>query len=107
MESLDNYEEFRLSSNALPDNVITESSNDYLQNALDIIIELSELHDELHFNELLPHWQIQLDRALAYLSSHINTIVNAQKKKQATSAIEQGKRLKKYMMPLVLHQFHA
>lgn len=105
MESIDNYEEFRLSANAMPDK-LDESSLDVVENALDIIIEITEFHEELFFNELLPHWNIQLNAAVEYLMAHVDDIEDPRKLRQVKSAIKQGRLLKDDMPVLMMHQFH-
>lgn len=106
IESIDNYEEFRLSANALPDK-LNESLNNYLEDALVIVMELTELHEELKFNEMLPHWNKQLDLAIKYMEENVSHIKDQNKKLQVKSSIQQGKILKRDMPLLQLHQFHA
>ena len=107
MESIDNYEGFRLSANMLSDKMFESENLDHIEDALNIIIEIVEFHEELNINELLPSWNEQLNLAMQYLESHIDDIEDSNKILQVKSAIKQGHYLKKEMQPLVLHQFHV
>ena len=106
MESIDNYEEFRLSTNALPDNLDESKEKDYLNNALDIVAELIEFHEEFQFNEMLPSWHKALANAISYMESNLSNI-KLSKKEQVQSAIHHGKLLFKKMPLLKLQQFKA
>ena len=105
MESIDNYEEFRLSSNMLPDKINESKNNQYLEDALNIISELIEFHDEMGFNEMLPSWKKALDQALIYLQKTLPFINDINKIEQVKSAIKHGTNLLKYMPLLQLHTF--
>lgn len=105
MESIDNYEEFRLSSNALPDKLNESKNLEYLEDALSIIIEISEFRDELGFNEMLPSWKKSLDLALAYLKKNNKLVKNSRKREQVDAAIARAHNLMTYMPVLELHKF--
>ena len=106
MESIDNYEEFRLNANSLPDKMNESEDLAHLNDALDIIIELMELHNEMNFNEMLPSWRKSLDKSLTYLKSNLPKIAKTNRIEQVKSAIKHGENLKKYMPLLQLHKFH-
>lgn len=107
MESIDNYEEFRLSANAIPSKLNEANNTDSLESSIDVIGEITEMHEEFSFNEMLPHWKKQLDYAIAYMEKSLPSIKNANKFRQVQSAIKQGNILKRDMPTLALHQFHA
>ena len=106
MESIDNYEDFRLTTNALPDKIVNESVN-YLNDALSVIMEITELKEEFGFNELLPHWHTQLNNAITYMSNQLPLISDASLHRQVESSIKQGNLLKKYMPKLTMHKFEV
>ena len=51
IEFVDNYEEFRLSVNSLPDKTIKENDNFTLEDALSVVIQIADFHYEDGINE--------------------------------------------------------
>lgn len=111
MESIDNYEEFRISVNSMPDKMHESTdlpySKEHLEDALSIVIQVVDMHEEFGFNEMLPHWHTALTHAIKYMEHNINSISNAAKLKQVKSSIKFGKMMLDEMPILSMHQFHA
>lgn len=103
----DDYEEFRLNANAIPDKLNESNDASYLNDALDTVIELVELHEELGFNEMLPSWHKALSNAIAYMENHLPNVKDKAKHEQVKSAIKHGKLLQDEMPLLALHRFKA
>lgn len=106
MNSIDNYEAFRLSTNALPDKLNESDDDTYLNTALDTVTELVEFHEELGFNEMLLSWHKALTNAIAYMEKHLPHI-HGSKLDQVKSSIKNGKMLYDEMPLLTLHKFKA
>ena len=107
MEFVDNYEEFRLSVNSLPDKTIKENDNFTLEDALSVVIQIADFHYEDGINEMLPSWNKQLIKAENTLKTYNTSDLNDNKKNQVKSAIKECSRLRNRMPLLTIHKFKA
>lgn len=108
MESIDNYEDFRIEVNSMPDKINeNEFSNGLLEDALAIIVQIADMHEEFGFNEMLPHWHKAVINAITYMKQHINDIADHEKLKQTKSSINMGEYLCEKMPLLTLKKFKA
>lgn len=105
MESIDEYEKFRLEVNSMPDKLNESYSDEVLEQALDIVIQINDMHEEFGFNEMLPSWNASLEAAVKYMKNHIASIVDPAKKRQVTSSLEVADILKKEMPLLTINRF--
>lgn len=106
MESIDNYEAFRLNVNSLPDRLNEDIDNSKnLENALDVVIKIAEMHEEFKFNEMLPHWKKNLDKAISYMKEKLPYIDDTSLRRQVASSIETGNILNEEMPLLKIKKF--
>lgn len=106
MESIDNYEDFKISVNSQPDKMNeSEFSNSLLEDALVVVIQVVDMHEEFGFNEMLPHWHKALTNAVLFMEKHINNISNKDKLVQVKSSINIAKHLLEEMPLLTIHKF--
>lgn len=108
MKSIDNYEDFRLEVNSMPD-TLNESGydSDKLEDALSIVIQVVDMNEEFGFNEMLPHWHKAILAAIRYMQNVINDISDHDKLLQVKSSISIANTMLEIMPVLTIHQFHS